>query len=526
MPDFDQALRILSAPENRLLLTRIKRGLEKESLRVDPQGKLAQTPHPVALGSALTHPRITTDYSEALLEMITPPLTSVSELLSTMEEVHRFIYRNLDDEMLWVHSMPCSINGDHEVPVAQYGSSNIGKMKTVYRLGLGHRYGRVMQTIAGIHYNWSVPDEALSLLQIASGNGASFHQYKTQCYFDLIRNFRRHTWLLLYLFGASPAVCRSYVKGKDHQLVPVGDDSHSLHTPYATSLRMGDLGYQSNAQESLTVCYNQLDSYIDTLRTALTKPYPPYEAMGLKDSDGNYQQLSTHLLQIENEFYGTIRPKRTTRSGETPIKALSERGVEYVEVRCIDLNPFNPVGIDAQQIHFLDIFLLYCLIAPSPQTDDREYRDTLENQKLTVYRGRDPQLKLKRNGTTASIPDWGHELFSAMEPVAQLLDDANGTNCYRNVLGQLRQRLDQPQLTPSAQLLDIMKQENISYFQLALRHARQLREQFISEEQDPAIEEDYRQMASKSLNDQAAIEGSDSLGFEDFLATYYDQYSP
>ena len=524
MSDFNQALRILSAPENRLLLTRIKRGLEKESLRVDSEGKLAKTPHPKALGSALTHPRITTDYSEALLEMITPPLSSVSDLLATMEDIHRFVYRQLEDEMLWVHSMPCAIGSDDEVPVAQYGSSNIGKMKTVYRLGLGHRYGRVMQTIAGIHYNWSVPDETLSLLQIAGGNGASFHQYKTQRYFDLIRNFRRYTWLLLYLFGAAPAVCRSYVKGKNHQLVPVGDDGHSLHTPFATSLRMGDLGYQSSAQESLTVCYNNLDSYIDTLRSALTQPYPPYAATGLKDSDGNYQQLSTHLLQIENEFYGTIRPKRTTRSGETPIKALSERGVEYVEVRCLDLNPFNPVGIDARQVHFLDIFLLYCLIAPSPETDDSEYRDTLENQKLTVYRGRDPQLHLQRNGGTASLRDWGHELFTAMESVAKLLDDASGTENYGKALGELRNHLDQPELTPSAQLLDIMVREKVSYFQLALRHSRQLRDHFLATDMDPAIKDYYSQLATKSLADQTAIEAGDSLGFEDFLATYYNQY--
>jgi len=524
--DFNQALRILSAPENRLLLTAIKRGLEKESLRVTDDGQLAQSPHPRALGSALTHPRITTDYSEALLEMITPPVTSVAELLGTLTDIHRFIYRNLGDEMLWVHSMPCAVGGESQVPVADYGSSNIGRMKKIYRLGLGHRYGRVMQTIAGIHYNWSVPDECLSLLQTASNDSQSFHSYKTQRYFHLIRNFRRNTWLLLYLFGAAPAVCRSYVNNMEHQLEPIGGSDHSLHTPFATSLRMGDLGYQSSAQESLTVCYNNVDSYIETLRNALTQPYPPYETIGLKDERGEYRQLSTHLLQIENEFYSTIRPKRTTRPGETPIKALTERGVEYIEVRCIDLNPFTPVGIDAQQIHFLDVFLLYCLMADSPPTDDREYRDILDNQKLIVYRGRDPQLRLKRNGGHGSVGEWGNELFAAMAPVAQLLDDATGTDCHGAALAALEQRLGDPAQTPSAQVLDIMRREEISYLQLGLHHARALQEYFLDGELDPAVADFYQQLAGKSIADQAAIEASDSLDFDEFLATYYNQYNP
>ncbi|MCK9469454.1 MAG: glutamate--cysteine ligase [Porticoccaceae bacterium] len=524
MSDFNQSLRILAAPENRLLLTAIRRGLEKESLRVDASGHLAHTPHPKTLGSALTHPRITTDYSEALLELITPPLTSVAEVLDTLDDVHRYIYRNLDSEMLWVHSMPCVIPDGEEVPVADYGSSNIGLMKKVYRLGLGHRYGRVMQTIAGIHYNWSVPEEFLSLLQTASGNGISFHDYKTQRYFDLIRNFRRHTWLLLYLFGASPAVCSTFVGDQPHQLVPVGDDHHSLHSPYATSLRMGDLGYQSSAQESLHVCYNNLESYIDTLRGALTQPYEPYEAIGLKDGEGNHRQLSTHLLQIENEFYSTIRPKRTTRPGETPIRALTERGVEYIEVRCIDLNPLTPVGIDAEQIHFLDVFLLYCLMAESPLTDGDEYRDILENQKRVVYRGRDPDLLLRRNSTDSTVAAWGAELFAAMAPVARLLDDANGSDCHSAALASLEQRLYNPDLTPSAQILNAMKTRGISYFQLALDHARTLQEHFTNGELDPSTEDYYRQLAQKSLDDQAAIEASDTVDFDTFLTDYYSQY--
>ena len=177
-----------------------------------------------------------------------------------------------------------------------------------------------MQTISGIHYNFSLP-EPLS----------------NDAYFALIRNFRRHSWLLLYLFGASPAVCASFVADRAHELERLSEDTFYL--PYATSLRMGRLGYQSEAQSSLAVSYNSLESYAASLQDALTKPYPAYEAIGIRDGD-DYRQLATSLLQIENEFYGTIRPKRVIRPGERPLHALRERGVEYVEVRLMDLDPF------------------------------------------------------------------------------------------------------------------------------------------------------------------------------------------
>ena len=291
------------------LLSNIVRGIEKESLRVEPNGQLAVTPHPSALGSALTHPSITTDYSEALLEFITAPSASIDQVISELEEIHRYTYENIDDELLWVNSMPCQLGEDSSIPVGEYGTSNTGRMKTVYRLGLGQRYGRLMQTIAGIHYNFSVPDSLWRELQADEGNQQSLQDYKTDGYFALIRNFRRYFWLLLYLFGAAPAVCKSFVRNREHDLVPVGNDSHSLHKPFATSLRMGNLGYQSDAQSSLIVCYNDIAQYTRTLKGALETPYKPYEHLGLKDSQGNYQQLTTNLLQIENEFYSPIRPK-------------------------------------------------------------------------------------------------------------------------------------------------------------------------------------------------------------------------
>jgi glutamate--cysteine ligase len=507
------------------VLSGIVRGIEKESLRVTPEGKLSHTSHPASLGSALTHPQITTDYSEALLEFITPPSSDANQVLETLENIHRYTYRQIGDELLWVNSMPCQLSGDSDIPVGQYGSSNVGRMKSIYRVGLGHRYGRLMQTIAGIHYNFSVPDELLEILRKNENSNQSLQDFKTENYFALIRNFRRHFWLLLYLFGASPGICRSFVKGRDHQLVPFGADEHSLHMPYATSLRMGDLGYQSKAQEQLIVCYNDIRNYVETLRHALVEPYPDYENTGIKDSNGDYQQLSPHLLQIENEFYSTIRPKRTTYSGETPLRALWERGVEYIEVRCVDLNPFQPLGIDREQMDFMDIFLLTCLLSKSPPTDNQEYRHILENQRLMVCQGRNPELMLHDHQGKRSFLEWGHTLFEEMKPVAQLLDQHNQTDRYEATLNNLVTLLDNPELTPSARILKEMKETEQTYFKVAMGYALKHRKYFLEKELPAEITEQFQVMAAESLQQQQQIEAEDNQSFDDFLTTYYQQYN-
>ena len=452
------------APAN-ATLTGILRGLEKESLRITANGKLAQTEHPASLGSALKHPHITTDYSEALLEFITEPLPSIEALLQQLDDIHRFTYEQLEasGERLWPASMPCDLPADSDIPVAHYGSTNSGKMKTVYRVGLGHRYGRSMQTIAGIHYNFSLPDTFWQELLRQSGDQQSLQDFKTERYFGLIRNFRRYFWLLIYLFGAAPAVSSSFVKNRSHRLHNLHNDPDTQGLALATSLRMGDLGYQSDAQQALFVCYNNLNNYLLTLCGAITQTLPQYQAIGIKDSAGHYQQLSTSLLQIENEFYSSIRPKRTTKSGETALQALRLRGVEYIEVRCVDLNPYEPLGINAEQLHVLDAFLMYCLLSDSPETLDDEYHEGQENQKRVVYEGRDPLLQLQRQQQDVSLQDWAREILDASQACAKLLDQANDSTEYQAAVSAQYAKLANPALTPSAQVLSDLHNQQHSF---------------------------------------------------------------
>ena len=342
-------LALLDDDEHRSLLGQGLRGIERETLRVDRQGRLARTPHPVALGSALTHPQITTDYAEALLEFITPAENDIGITLNQLDAIHRFAYAHLGDEMLWSESMPCELPPEAEIDIAWYGSSNIGMLKHVYRRGLALRYGKAMQCIAGIHYNYSLPEKMWQLFSADEGiveeRRSALRDFQSESYIATIRNFRRYSWLLMYLFGASPALSTGFLRGRQHSLETLSDDT--LYLPYATSLRMSDLGYQNDAQSGLTPHENSLESYVRTLMDAVNRPYQPYQALGTKQN-GEWIQLSTNVLQIENEYYSTIRPKRVIKTGERPVQALCKRGVQYIEVRCLDVDPFEPVGISLE----------------------------------------------------------------------------------------------------------------------------------------------------------------------------------
>lgn len=490
-------------------LRTIRRGIEKESLRVLPDGKLSSLPHPTALGSALTHPSITTDFSESQLELITGVHTGVESCLEELTRIHQVVQRQLGEEMLWCASMPCGLPGDDCIPIGRYGNSNVGRAKTVYRLGLAHRYGRRMQAISGIHYNFSLEG-------IADPNVA---------YFSLIRNFRRHSWLLLYLFGASPSVCSSFVAGRQHELVELKPGT--MYRPGATSLRMGPLGYQSDAQASLAVSYNNLESYAASLQTALTKPYPDYEKIGIREpgvaGDGvdSYRQLGTTLLQIENEFYGTIRPKCVIRRGERPLHALRERGVEYVEVRLMDLNPFEPIGISAATIRLLDTLLLHFLLSDSPPDTPEEIAANGHNQHRVALRGREPGLLLARKGEEVTLAEWGGQLLAECAPIAETLDATHGGSDYRDALAGAISALHDPAQLPSARVLKAMHEETDDvYVRFVVAQSRRHRETIGALPLDSATEAEFARLAAESLAAQARIEAEDTMPFEIYRQQY------
>lgn len=505
-----------------LLATGLK-GLEKESLRVCAAGRIAQTPHPAAVGSALTHPHITTDYSEALPELITPPYPDPEQTLHFLEDLHGFVYRHLADELLLASSMPCGIDGDDSIPIARYGSSNVGRMKHVYRLGLAWRYGRAMQSIAGIHFNYSVPEALWPVLHELKGDSRPLAEFAADAWFGLIRNILRHGWLVLYLFGASPALCRSFFKDREHLAAGFAEfDSETLFKPWATSLRMSDIGYRNSNQAGLEVSFNSLAEYAAALCRAIATPSEEYRRIGVK-VDGEYRQLNVNVLQIENEYYNSVRPKQIARSGERPTLALKKRGIRYVELRSVDLNPFLPCGIDADGLRVLETFLLWCLFQPSPLLSPEEKEQAGHNLLKVATEGRRPGLTLNEGGQSLPLRKWGQEILDGMAVLATLLDGDHPDRPYHRALEPHRAALAEPELTPSGRVLAAMRVQGLGFAGFALewsnRHARRFRNVRLP----LARQWMFERLAEESHVRQRGIEAEDRLSFEEFLQHYFSQ---
>jgi glutamate--cysteine ligase len=514
-------LDVLTDPSARALLANSLFGLEKETLRVTKNGAVAATPHPHALGSALTHPYITTDFSEALIELVTPALSAPASVLDLLRDLHLFVYRQIGEERLWATSMPCVLGGGAEIPLAHYGHSNAGMMKTVYRRGLGNRYGRVMQIIAGVHFNFSVTEDLWPLLQQASGNDGNVAEFRDWAYLGLVRNLQRLGWLIPYLFGASPAVCKSFVQDATTDLQAF--DENTLYYPHATSLRMGDIGYQNRQEEGtgMKASYDSLDAYIRSLTWAIQTPCPQYENIGVKVND-RWEQLNDHVLQIENEYYSSVRPKQLTDWMERPTLALRRRGIRYVELRSLDVNAFHPLGIDEQQMYFLNCFMLYNLLSESPRINARERRAIDANQVLAAHRGREPGLQLESPDGQIELRTWAQNLLEAMQPIAELLD-GNGDNAHRSALNAQVQKVNDPETTPSALMLSEMRQHSEGFAGLACRLTEKHRNWFRELELDPERDASLQRMVATSIERQRAIEVADDIDFDEFLRRYFAQ---
>ena len=517
---FDSRLKRLSDSEAARRIKRGRIGIEKESLRVGPNGYLATTPHPTALGSALTNPYITTDYSEALLEFITPPFPSARETLAFLENIHQFVYRNIGRELLWSASMPCLVGDENSIPIARYGTSNVGRMKHTYRNGLSYRYGRLMQVISGVHFNYSFPEQFWPHYQAIENDGRPRRDFVSHAYFGLIRNFQRFGWVIPYLFGSSPAICKSFIKGSSEDFAEF--DRGTYYRPYATSLRMSDIGYKNKNQADLHISYDNVGSYVSSLTRVIETPHPDYEAIGVKVGN-EYRQLNANMLQIENEFYSFIRPKQIARSGERPTVALKRRGVRYVEVRALDVSPFDPAGVSNDVLRFLEAFLIFCLLHDSPPITSGEQEDIDHNQQLVACCGRDPKIELRINGHTLKLREWIESICASVEEICELLDAGEKRPAYREAVSRQREAAQDARQLPSARVLEVMKKNNESFFEFAMRVSQEHRAHFESEKLSREKLALFEEEAKRSLRLQKQIEAADNMSFDEYLRRYFRQ---
>ncbi|CAA6818035.1 MAG: Glutamate--cysteine ligase (EC [uncultured Thiotrichaceae bacterium] len=529
--ELQQCLHKIEADNLYEYLRESRTGLEKESLRVNPDGYISQTSHPAVLGSALTHPWITTDYAESLMELITPPQKRATDALDFLLNVETFVYQQLqDDELLWTTSMPCIIGGEDDIRIAEYGESNAGKMKHAYRQGLAWRYGKIMQVIAGVHFNYSVSEDfwpvwhAMEANTQNSSNPQSLREFRDTRYMGQTRNIQRFGWLIIYLFGTSPAICKSFLDGKAPSETMKDFNQHTIYEPYGTSLRMGNIGYTNSKshETGIHVCYDTVESYTRSLRCAISKPYADYEKIGVK-VNGEYRQLNANILQIENEYYSTVRPKQVLQGFEQPVDALFDRGIRYVELRSVDVNAFHPAGMTNTQLSFLEVFMHFCLLKDSELLDADAKRRIDNNQYLVAHRGRDPQLRLDRRGESILLKEWAPELLENMLPVAAMLDKTHNDSRYTAAVQTQLQLAENPDLTPSAQALeDMANHGQEDFFSFAQRKSKEHRQFFMQRELSQELQKEFEAMATSSIAEQQRIEAADELDFDTFLARYFE----
>jgi glutamate--cysteine ligase len=488
-----------------------ERGIEKESLRV-LDSTISSSDHPKKLGAALTNPFITTDFSESLLEVITQKKGKIEESLKDLEEVLAFSHRNIPD-VIWPGSIPCSIENESEIRIAKYGSSNSAKLKELYRKGLSLRYGSMMQCVSGIHYNFSLSNEFFAVWENKGNHSKAFQDEK---YLSLVRNFRRNAWLLLYLFGASPIVPNNFIGNRKNFLKPFNKEDSYLE--YATSLRMSELGYMSEAQDDLHITYNTLDEYIDNLKLALTKKFLPYEKIGIKKGD-DYLQINDCIIQIENEYYSSIRPKRVVSSGERPINVLRDKGIEYVEVRCMDNNPFFHSSIDEDTAYFLETFLMVSLIEENKPCDKDEIVEILDNWQSVVKGGRNPNQQLKVENTDISLTEAAENIIEKMKSYADaLLPEAAElkTKILKSIKIQ-EAKLKDSSKTPSGRIIKEMSENNWNWEEFN-NYYFEKNKKFFNESNFNLNK--YEKAVEKSLSDLSNLELKKEVSFDSFLDNY------
>ena len=421
--------------------------------------------------------------------------------------------------MLWATSMPCVVEGDASIPIAQYGSSNIGTMKTVYRRGLGYRYGRMMQVIAGVHYNYSFPPAFWEHFREMEGSDLGMQDFTAAQYFALLRNLKRYDWLIALLFGASPAVCKTFLGAQPSMLPAFNENTH--YQPYGTSLRVSDIGYQNSREQEtgIKADYNSLEAYTASLEHAITTPCPVYEKFGVK-VNGEYRQLNANILQIENEYYSSTRPKQILEDMEKPITALRKRGVRYVELRSLDVNPFDPAGISVEQMYFLEMLIVHAALMESPLFTVDERREIDGNLMQAAMRGREPGIKLVFGGREVSLHQRALETLDLMQGSCELLATSTGDSQYHQVLANMRQWVADTDLTLSARMLAEMRVQGQGFFEYSHAVSERHKHYYADLPAQPEKTAMFHNMAAESLRRQHEIEAADSISFDQFLAEY------
>jgi glutamate--cysteine ligase len=279
---------------------------------------------------------------------------------------------------------------------------------------------------------------------------------------------------------------------------------------------MSDIGYRNSGQARLGISANSLEKYVAALKTAVTTKDPRYAEIGV-NVNGEFRQLNANVLQIENEYYSSVRPKPRDRSVRA-LTALERDGVEYVEIRTLDLSIADPVGVNQSQMRFLEALLIYCLLSESPSISAAEQTEIDARDIRVAREGRRPRLKIDVRGRSVELRKAGLEILRGVAETAALLDGGNAD--YSAAVTAAESALENSAETPSAKLIRELSATGASFLEYALEVAKQHRSYFLSLPLDPVKEDILEAAVARSLADAAALEAEDQLPFAEYLRRY------
>ena len=369
-----------------------------------------------------------------------------------------------------------------------------------------------MQCISGIHVNYSFGKHFWDILELSISKNIN-HQIRSETYFRTLRNIQRNNWFLLYLYGASPILGKNLIN-KKYKFIKINNDEYYL--PFATSLRMSSMGYQNMNQSKLFISLNQLDRYLKDLKTATETASKNFAELELSSNEES-AQLNSNMLQIEDEYYAVSRPKNSRNVESRQISKLAKYGVDYLELRSLDLNPFSKCGIEYEDLVFIEVFILYCTLIASPKIGKTEMEDTTKNSHLVSIKGREDGLKLNRNGTRIALQDWGNEILDEMGNIAELF----GYKSFDQ--SKYSEQIKHPDTTLSGRLLNKVVEKKTSFYDLgdSIGNTNKSIYKDISKSQNQhwSIFEEEKYRSNKK---QKALEKKTEIPFKENLREYYE----
>lgn len=398
-------------------------GVEREGLRVNFEGDLSQTKHPENFGDKLSNPYITTDFSESQVELITPIFNSLEEVYNFLNSLYNITALEIENEYLWPQSMPCNIPDDEDIPISDFNEGEAGDRAREYREKLHKKYGGKKQLISGIHYNFSFNEKMIKHLYNNENNNETYNEFRDKIYLKVVRNYLRYRWLLIYILGGTAIIHESYAKECVKKLQEISTGSFTSEG--ALSYRNSECGYKN--QIDLFPDYSTVDEYVNSINTF----------------------VNDKVIESHKELYSQIRLK--ARDNDDFLNSLLSDGIDYLEIRSTDINPFDKTGISLDDLKFINIFTIFLLT--EDEVDYKEWQEeSLYNQNNIARFGKQ-NVMLRSNGDQILREKWSLDILNKIEDINRELNLGQ-----EETIKNVKARVLDPSLTYAYRISEMSKE--------------------------------------------------------------------